>query len=279
MRYLIFCFLCVLSFSTEVSAQDEVNFKKDDYLVIEIKNGTKYKGTFVSEDEKHITIDIVAIGKTPIEKGFIKEIKKIDLSKISNDNYDYNSPIYSKYYISESAISLEKGEAFYQNLQIFINSFAYGVTDNFTISGGFESVSIFMEEFPGFYVSPKFTFGGSNESDIHFGVGANLATYQFDELFGSVFGISTYGNKDNNITMGVGFGFYGSDFSETAVLNFSGMTRVSERFGLVADIFLVTGESLGAFSLRYMTERVAFDIGGAFADGGGVPLIGVTIKL
>lgn len=277
MKNLIFCVLCVFGLSTVVTAQEEDGFNNDDYLIIEIMNGEKYKGNYVSEDEMEIVIAIFELGNTTFEKKFIKKIDKIALFQLKDGKYYFENPLYSKYYVSESAISLKEGEAFYQNLQIFINSFAYGVSDNFTISGGFETISLFEGEFPGFYVSPKFTFG-EEESDIHFGVGANLATYQFDELFGSVYGMTTLGDKNNNITLGVGFGFIGSDFEETAVFNLSGMTRLSRRFGLVADIFHVSGETLGGVTLRYMSENVAFDIGGAFADGGALPLIGVTIK-
>jgi len=276
-KIFILSILCLLISTINLDAQREKN-RPGDYLQVEMADGSVYKGDFVSESDTQLVLDVLGVGETKIERRFIKKIEKMDERFRSNgDGFTYENPLYSQYYVSQSALSLRKGEAYYQNIELFVNTFAYGITDNFTLSGGFETISIFVGEFPGLYISPKYTFGNT-ESILNFGIGANLATYQFDEIFGSTYGMMTIGNTNDNLTLGVGFGFFGDNFEETPVFNVSGMTRFGQKIGMVADIFYASEETIGAITLRYMNKSFAFDLGAAFGGGSAFPLVSSTIK-
>ena len=127
-----------------------------------------------------------------------------------NREYWFTNPNPTKYLLGNSAIPMEKKSGYYQNTWIFVSSFSYGITDNISISAGFEIISIFAAgDGPyAFYINPKASFKIAD----NFYAGANILyanTIKTVEEFGglaTINGFATYGNKNNNITCGVGFG-------------------------------------------------------------------------
>ncbi|MFK7981071.1 MAG: hypothetical protein AB8G86_13880 [Saprospiraceae bacterium] len=112
-----------------------------------------------------------------------------------------------RYFLRNSAYSLKKGEAVYQNAWILVNNIDVGVTDNFSI--GLGTVPLFL--FGGGTTSPIWVTRKLTilvESDkVNLGVGALVGTTfgnDFDNTsFGFGFGNVTLGDKNKNITMGV----------------------------------------------------------------------------
>ena len=52
-------------------------------------------------------------------------------------------------------------------------------------------------------------------------------------------GFGTYGNKNNNITGAVGWGWADGEFSSKPVITISGMTRASKRIAFVTENWLI----------------------------------------
>jgi hypothetical protein len=67
------------------------------------------------------------------------------------------------------------------------------------------------------------------------------------------------------MTFGLGYGFHGSELSDSPALLVGGLVRGTRRTALVTEnyVFSTDGEMLGLFSggVRFMGERLAVDLG------------------
>jgi len=285
-----FCLLglfTLLSICT-ISAQNNRDPKIGDYVRVEMQNGSSFKGTVEKIDANQIELFIEGIGKLIVDRQFQKKLVIYDPGS-SARIFDYENPLYSKYYLGESAIGLKKGEAYYQNIGILFNFFSYGVSDNFSIGGGFESVSLFTGRVPIFFVNPKITFHTANDL-IHFGVGSFIGFSVQDPngIGGASYGNITIGDKNNNLTFGVGLPFASEiGLSDNPIIQIAGMGRLTNRLGLVGELFVAQLDdgffndgsfTFGTVNIRLITEHAVFDVGSAIASGGAIPVASAALK-
>lgn len=257
--------------------------------MVETKDGSVYQGVFLKQDELgiHLRTDSAGDIIIPIDK--VKSTRVLDERNYKNGQYWYENPNSSRYLFGPSAFSLRKGEAYYQNTYLVLNSFNYGLTDNFTIGGGFELISTFSGE-PTFFITPKYTFKLADKWRA--GAGAlyltsTLADDGFSGL-GVGYGIVTYGNTDNNATLGLGYGYVDGDFASRPIVTLSGMTRLTQKLGLVSENWFVPSEDISggiySYGLRFMGERITVDL--AFLNNKdimesiviGVPYVDFVVK-
>lgn len=267
--------------------QDKIEqLKPDDYVSVLLKEGTEIKGTLKLNNETTIVIETNSLGTLTIMKTQIQSVDVMDEEEyFQKGKYEFDNPLPNKNYLTETAIGLEKGEGFYQNVLLGGHFFSYGFTDNFSLSGGFETFTIFAGEAPLFFVSPKLTFPNKNK-DVHFGVGGNLVLIPDGSsryIAGSLFGITTFGNKDNNFTLGAGYAFSEDGFAQAPAIQIGGQFRLGKSFMIVSDHIVVFDNSDafigGTWTARYISSKVSIDIGVVAAyDSGALPVLGVGIK-
>ena len=151
MRIVTFLVLCaLLAISTvDVFAQvDNQQFSipgPSELALIKMKgeSGTTYVGTIIERSDREITILTDANTKIQILLVNIQDIRAIPKSQIHNGEYWFPNPNETRYLYAPSAFNLKKGEGYYQNTYLFINTFNYGITDNFSMGIGFEFFSTF----------------------------------------------------------------------------------------------------------------------------------------
>lgn len=233
--------------------------------LVETKDGSVYQGIFLGQDELGIRLRTQSAGDIIIPNDKVKRTRILDERNYKNGQYWFENPNSTRYFFAPSAFSLREGEAYYQNTYVVINSFNVGVTNNFTIGGGFELISTFTGE-PTFFITPKYTFPVADKWRAGGGV-LYLTTTIADSDFSGMgigYGVVTYGNTDNNATLGLGYGFVNDEFADRPVLTLSGMTRVSRKLGLVTENWIIPSGDIGglfSYGLRFMGERATVDLG------------------
>jgi len=193
---------------------------------IELNDGSIFIGNILQQDSVNLVLRTSSIPKIEIPVSKIKSIDEVDKSNFKNDIYWYPNPHATRYFYGPSAIGLKKGEGYYQNTYLVLNSFNVGITDNISIGGGLELISTFAERDPIFFITPKVSFKVAEK--FHAGGGVLYARIPggFGSL-GTVFATGTYGTTDNNITGSLGWGFVDSEFSERPIITLSGMTGLA----------------------------------------------------
>jgi len=237
--------------------------------LIKIKGdaGLRYVGTIIERNDKEIVL--LTEGKTkvliPIET--ILDIRTIPSSHFHDGEYWFPNPNETRYLYAPSAFNLKKGEGYYQNTYLFINSFNYGFTDNFSFGMGFEFLSTFGSVGSGsfnpiYFLTPKYSMEVSENLRVGIGV---LYGSILDEMggFGVGYGLATYGNPEHNATLGLGFGFFDGDFRTDPVITISGMTRISRRMSLVTENWFFPADvyrGILTYGIRFFGESMSVDL-------------------
>lgn len=209
----------------------------------------------------------------------------------------------TRYFAMNSAMNVKKGEGYYQNSMIALNSFNIGVTDNFSIGGGTELSSLLWTIFQGSFLSTIFItpkVGFQVDDNLHLGAGFVLITapkffpgqaIDFDTVgrhyFGVLYTNATYGNEKHNATIGMGYGVIRNEFSALPTITFSGMTRITDKMAFVTENWFLPQENFDGFfsyGVRFIGERYDFDIAlinnAEFARSSyvGLPWIDLVVK-
>ena len=251
---------------------------------IELKDGSIYIGSILQKDSVSLVLRTLSIPKIEIPVSSVKSIDEVDKSNFKNGSYWYPNPHATRYFYAPSAIGLKKGEGYYQNTYLLLNSFNVGITNHISIGGGLELLSTFITKDPIFFITPKVGFKVSEK--FHAGGGLLFAGIPGTTL-GTIYGTGTYGSKDHNITSSLGWGFVDGEFSQRPILTLSGMTRISKRAALVSENWLIPTDGyygLFSYGVRFFGEKIAVDL--AFINNRdiaeliiiGIPFVSFTVK-
>ena len=280
---------------TNIFAQDQPQ-----NVEVKMKDGSTVIGELIEDTSEKLVVKSSTMGEMVILKSNILEYRKLRSVKTVGGEYWHENPNPTRNLYGPTGYGLRKGEGYYQNFMIFVNSISYGFTDRFTLGVGFEIVSLLgafndvgNTTFPGFSIAPKWSIPIKKDK-WNVGVGA-LALHipGQEELFsaGGLYGVSTWGSIDNNFSLGLAFGVAEGGFSARPTITIAGNYRVGRRFGLVTENWFVPADGafggIITFGGRYIGERVTWDLsilglGGAIDGNGGfvlspIPLIGATI--
>lgn len=268
----VIIFICLLFFiavNTKVGAQ--ITFMQDSTYIFEMKDGNTYIGTVVVMEENKTYEVTTQIGVLWLSQEDIVTVKKVDTSNVVEGVYWPTNPHSSRYFFSPSGYGLRKGEGYYQNAWIFFNQVSYGISDNFSLGVGLVPTFLFGAgtDFLPVWFTPKFNMPYKNGKGA-FGAGSILLTVLGDEDAGTgvglVYGTNTFGTRDKQLTLGVGFG-YSTDggFSNYPVFNVGGLIRTGKNWAFITENYFFTFEEFGAVisgGARYMGKRMALDFGG-----------------
>lgn len=261
---------------------------------IQLHDGSVFLGSIINRNTNNIVVKSQSVPRLEIETSKIKRIEMIDQASVKNGAFWFPTPLATRYLISPSAFNLKRGEGYYQNTLLFLNSFNVGVTDNISIGGGFEFLSTVIAGPSNaiFYVTPKISFDLAK----NFHAGGGLLYVSIPGLskrsegrggFGIVYGVGTYGTKEHNITGGIGWGFVQSSLSPRPVLSLSGMRRLSRKTAFVSENWFVPIDRyypVFTYGIRFLGEGMALDL--AFLNTPniasyvfiGIPFVSFTVK-
>lgn len=244
-------FLCLF---LNMSGQGKAStLDKDERVEVIVKDGSVIYGYVVESNGKMLVIrssslDILSI---PIKEVEGIKVLSSDIEQDSKGNFiDYHSS--TRYLLTPSGYGLKKGQAYYENVWIFWNSFAYGVTDNITISASTEIASIlFSSNVPLIFLNAKFTLPIEDDK-ASFGLNVSYLTIPDNDFTSFTFltGSATFGNRNNNLTFGFGGGFQIENGVTDEVLPFtlSYMGRIGKKLSFVTENWFIAQNDFDDFT-------------------------------
>ncbi|MCK5127754.1 MAG: hypothetical protein KAR42_15975 [candidate division Zixibacteria bacterium] len=210
----------------------------------------------------------------PIDQ--IIEIKEISDDDIKGGKYWFPNPNQTRLYFGPTGRMLKKGEGYFSDVYLFFPSVTYGVSDNFSISGG---ISIFPTDDFGeqlIYVTPKIGFKANENLSIAgsaiivrvpdwFGDDDDINNDGEDDIadiVGILFATATYGNEDNSLTFGLGFGYADDEVSSNPAIQVGGEYRMSRRMSFVTEnwVFPEMDDPMISYGFRFFGETMAVDL-------------------
>ncbi len=269
-------------------SQDE-DKKQEKFASVELNNGKTVTGKIIEITNVYIILKS-DLGELKILQ---KNTKKITLSNVGErltdgeiEEWDETEENYKNfsdsYFFLPSARPVGVGNNHYKNYEIFYNQFNFGISENFSLGVGFESLSLFAGRTPALFIAPKFSIGNGNS---HFGIGANIGIFPEEGTGGLIYLNYTYGSDIQNITFGASqaYSFDGGD--GTTVFNVNGVYPLSDKVLIMSEVLFGGFEGvLFDFAIRIMTKGgISFDAGffrtSDFGSALGFPLLGISVPL
>jgi hypothetical protein len=216
-----------------------------------------------------------SIGETAIPRSSIVSVRLVAETSMHNGEVWAEDPSRTRLFFAPSGRMLRTNETYFSDAYVFFPSIQVGVTDQFTIGGGFSI-------FPGVaideqiaYLTPKVGLYASPKVNVAVGALIAGAGVISDETpVGIGYGVVTLGDENTNATLGTGFGFTRGSTSSTGVLLVGGSSRVSKSFALVSENYLTTEQNASVLvsgGVRFMSERIAVDL--ALFGGKGIDAV------
>lgn len=264
---------CALALSAQQS---------DSTQVIVMVDGSSYVGHVQSEDASQIILRNEAFGALTLSKVNIDTIYwtpsdniQLKSEEIVTEDFWFEPPIRSINFLTETALTLEQGEMYYQNILLFGQKIGYGVTDHFTINAGMEFYTVLYDRGPpSLLIAPKYTFT-EQTSSVQFAIGSNIVLpnnnggYDFG---GTTYGVVTFGNTNHNLSIGSGMAFSEEGIYKYPIFQVSGQTRIGRSLSLVFDSLSGNYDydydefiNISSLMLRFMNRKLIFDLGGVFS--------------
>ena len=266
-KYCLTLFFCtfLLASTYGQSEQDTIGSDIVKLHMVETTDGNQFIGVIVFQDEEAVRIQTQGLGEIKLSRTYIRRIEPIDQEELIEDEYWAENPQSTRYFWGHSGYGLKKGEGFYQNVWIMLNQFSVGVTDHFSIGGGIVPAFLFAGSPTPVWIAPKVSIPVV-ENKFNLGAGA-LAGYvigQSNSGFGIFYGISTFGTRHKNLSIGLGYGLAGGSLANLPVVSISGMTRIGKNGYLVSEnYFIPTFPSLILLSFggKSILKSIGLDYG------------------
>jgi hypothetical protein len=113
---------------------------------------------------------------------------------------------------------------------VLFNQVSVGITNNFSVGIGMVRFSFCRAATP-VWIAPKLSIPVKKDK-FNLGAGALVATVIGEGEgggFGILYGLATTGSRDNNLSLGLGYGYAGGDWADSPTISLSGMARTGAR--------------------------------------------------
>lgn len=249
-------------------AQRAIAQTKQDSVLYRVttKDGNEYIGKILSGDTSSIQLSTENLGEISINQSDILTIIPFDAQRMKDGKYWFENPQAARYFWAPNGYGLRRGEVYYQNVWVLYNQLSVGVTDYFSMGGGLIPLFLFSGASTPVWITPKFSIP-INEDKVNLGVGALLATVLGGGAggLGLVYGMTTFGSRDSNISFGLGYGYSDGSWADAPIINVSGMARLGNRGYIVTEnYYLSLGDEhvlLFSFGGRSIIKRAGLDYG------------------
>jgi hypothetical protein len=216
-------------------AQDQTTQVQQDSTqtyVITKNDGAQYIGRIISQNAREVVIETEKLGKIVIPKHEIKSIEKYDPSMSSIGG---TKRFGTRYFITTNGLPVKKGESYVQ-WNLFGPDFQFALGDQFGAG--------IMTTWLGVPVIGTAKYNINLGKKLNLGIGTMLGTFSWANPSGGFvlpFGAVTYGDYDQNINFSAGYGAIWADGDSDSRMLYSigGMTKISEKIGLVFDSIII----------------------------------------
>jgi len=234
---------------------------------VELFDGIVLTGQLTAETDTAIELQLKDLGQLTVRRDKIKKIIPLASPHPEKKSFWFKNPHASRLLIAPTAIPLRKGEAYYQNIYGVENMFNYGINNNLSVGGGFDFITMFGSFGDGWHPMLNFNIksGFKVAENFYAGAGSIVIKIPYESWAGIVYGIGTYGNYNNNITTGLGWGFIDNSFEKKPFIMIGGMVRMSEKLWFISENWIAPVSDPGyytvvSYGMRFAARRIAVDL-------------------
>lgn len=241
---------------------------------VETQQNTSFTGLLVSMSLTTLEFNAAELGSIRLDR---TQIRRADLQRVTEagvkPNY-YDIGNGNRLFFAPTGRGLRKGEATLQDVSVYLLGLNYGITNNFSLGGYVSLVPGVALSDQLLVLTPKFSFPVSEK--VHVGAGllyVRVPTFDGNSISNSVgagigYGVVTYGSADDNVTVGLGYGFVQGDIGATPIIQVGGQKRVSRKISLISENYIAAnsrGGLGGLYGIKINWRRTSLGLGAAYA--------------
>ncbi len=280
MKRLLLISLSALSFVFSQATTDSLQETRQETRVLELIDGSLIKGKIVRQDSTNIEVK-ASYGSINLFKSQVRHDESESeryYRLLAHDNEKDSTNIgASRYFYSPSSFNLKKGDILFSQKQLFFSTFAFGLSDHFSLQVGSIVPLNFVSGAQNLILGAKW----GQEIVPNFGVQAGIQRFAANDgslnlpFVGVTFGSLTKHASINYTSIFVDEPNDGeAKFSHNVTL--SGLMQASQHTSLLVEtLFNVTETSpikMGILGVRYHRSSFNMDIGIMFIEDVPVPL-------
>lgn len=247
-------------FSDAQTKQDSIKTR------VETIDGNEYIGVIQEKTADKIRLKTDKLGEITILTSDIKRISEVTQAIAKDGTYWLDNPQATRYFWAPNGYNLKAGEGYYQNVWVFFNQAVFGLTDHISAGAGVVPLFLFAGAPTPAWITAKFSVPVV-ENKFNLGAGALVGTVIGEEKtgFGILYGISTFGSKDKNLNIGLGWAFAGGEMAKNPTVNISGMIRTGPKgYFITENYFIGTTDEFVVMMMiggRRIIKRTGLDFG------------------
>lgn len=236
---------------------DTVAVAQDTLFEVRLTDGSVLYGRVVESTGERVVIRTESGATVTLERGQIASMQPTR-GRVIQGRVWHEDPNATRLFFGPTGRAVGKGRGYLGVYEVIFPFVTYGVTEQFSISGGTPVIPGIIGEV--FYIAPKFTLVETDQMAVAAGV---LAGSTGDETAGVVYGVGTLGDSDQAASLGVGFGFSNGNLDGQPVVMAGGEMRVGPQIKLITENYFAPGESGVVVSggVRFFGERLSADFG------------------
>ena len=173
---------------------------------IETTNGNEFIGKILSQDQEKLILKTEQLGELTIQKKDVRNIEAINVEQVKDGVLWFDNPQASRYFWAPNGYGIKKGEGYYQNVWILVNQWTFAPSNNFSLGIGTIPLFFFGGAPTPIWMTAKFSVP-LKQDKINLGAGILSGTVLGEEEtgFGIAYGILTFGSRDKNASLGLGY--------------------------------------------------------------------------
>jgi len=241
---------------------------------VTLQSGTSFTGTLTTISLDALEFDTPDLGHLRVLRTELRQARGLDAAKpvgLRPGYYDIGNG--SRLFFAPTGRGLRKGEGSLQDVNVYVIGANYGITDNLSMGGYITLIPGVGLDNQFIALTPKLSF--PVRPNLHVGVGAlYIRIPDFDGALdrsygaGILYGAATYGSADNNVTVGLGYGFFESNIGSTPIVQVGGQARISRRISLVSENYIIADSHAGMgglYGIKINWRRTSLGLGAAYA--------------
>ncbi len=247
-QFLILAFTCKFGFAQQPTTDSSYSVQEKK-AEITLSDGNILRGTIIKINERIVVFKSDMTGEITIDRNKIVNIKYYD-NKNKGSQQTYIN-LASRYFFGPSAINMKKGDGYYQNTYLFLHTFNYAFTDNFTLGGGTEIISLLFGK-PIIMITPKISM--PIKDDLHIGGGyLFLWNSSMGETLNLAYGNITFGSNDLNASLNIGTNVA---YPGNPLIVFSGFARLGTKFGIMTENWMIPTNNTEYYNIYSFGGRI-----------------------
>lgn len=229
---------------------------RDTLYEIRLTDGSVLYGRVTDEGE-NVAVVTQAGATVRLRRGQITRITPLTARVVAGRVWP-DDPNATRLFFGPTARAVGAGEGYLGVYEVLFPFLTFGVTDNFSISGGTPIIPDVIGEV--WYLAPKLTLVQTENVAAAAGV---LMAGADGDVVGIAYGVGTYGGPDRSVTAGLGFGFSGDELSHQPVAMVGGELRTGASTKLITENYFAPGEDgiVASGGIRFFGERLSADLG------------------